>query len=43
MDGQSLKKMVSDLYQQGQGANDKTPLLSVEEELNILKEQNKKP
>tara|TARA_R110002096_G_scaffold17382_5_gene60273 strand:+ start:1507 stop:2007 length:501 start_codon:yes stop_codon:yes gene_type:complete len=43
MDGQSVKKMVTDLYQQGRGANDKTPLLSAELEINNLKAQNKKP
>tara|TARA_R100000544_G_scaffold36921_1_gene26368 strand:- start:155 stop:652 length:498 start_codon:yes stop_codon:yes gene_type:complete len=41
-DGQSIKKMVTDLYDQGRGANDKSPLLSAELELNLLKEQNKK-
>lgn len=43
MDGQSIKKMVTDLYDQGRGANDKTPLLSAELEINNLKAQNKKP
>ena len=42
-DGQSIKKMITDLYDQGRGANDKSPLLSAELEINNLKAQNKKP
>tara|TARA_R110000796_G_scaffold172664_7_gene289654 strand:+ start:1674 stop:2174 length:501 start_codon:yes stop_codon:yes gene_type:complete len=42
-DGQPISKMVTDLYQQGRGAADQTPLLSAELEINNLKAQNKKP